>query len=109
MSDFIERLTACANRGSLSVADLHHWFGVPYPTMHAWLHGKHRPENGSYGSSVDVPDDLVKSLDRLERHIRKHNGFPVPLEHSGFKRPKYIRRVRDGHDRASVSRQGASR
>ena len=96
---FVERLLACTTHG-LSTSDLKHWFDVPYATMWTWLHGERTP----------TPKKRhLNALDKLEQHIKRHNGFPVPFEINSHKRPRYIRRMRDGHERARLPRLDPSR
>ncbi len=43
---FQSRLKTCVERGNLTVADLHRWFGRPYATVRSWLDDGYEPAGG---------------------------------------------------------------
>lgn len=86
MPTFSNRLQVCMVRGDMTVSDLGHWFERPRATVNTWVDG--RTPWGPSGRAA-----LLK-LERLEWAIRNKQGFPVPEELSGVKRPVYIRGIK---------------
>lgn len=84
--------------GDLTVADLHHWFGVPYPTMRSWALEGRAPRRGSPKGKLAERRMLL-----LETAINRGKGLPPPADISAHVRPGYVRQVRDGLERSSVS------
>lgn len=109
MLTFVERLTKCAETGSLSTADLATWFDVPYATMWTWLHRTHSPDRGSFGAKRDVPTTHAASLAALEDYIRNNNGFRVPFDVGAHKRPDFIRQARRNGKRTRISGLGSAK
>lgn len=93
MADFRKRVTACLRKGKLSSADLQHWLDCPYATVWSWVNHSRAPQDVTAGR-------YEPRLKLLERHITRHNGFPVPLDVGSHKRPAFIQGVRDGLERA---------
>lgn len=101
MSSFVDRLRNCGVRGGLTVGDLALWFGIPYPTMHTWLHGRSEPDGRAGGWDTASFEGM---LGALESYIKQNNGFPIPFGSGGRERSNYIRRIRDGNRRAQLSK-----
>jgi hypothetical protein len=70
---FQDRLKKVMATGNLTVADLARWFDRPHPTVNGWV----RDGGNVGGATLDVAY-VYAQLDKLERMIRKKQGFPVP-------------------------------
>ena len=82
MIAFKTRLERAKKQGRLTTADLSTWFGRPYHTVRGWLEG-HEPwgPNG---------EESIRLMAILERAIKKHKGFPVPVHLSPQQRRAYV-------------------
>lgn len=84
-----ERLDACAEKGSLSTADLAVWFSAPHATITSYRKGvepwpHRRPQ-------------IEQRLKWLEQAVNKSSRFPIPLEIR--KRKPYVTAVLRDFDR----------
>lgn len=87
--------------GRMTVSDLARWFERPYPTVRTWaLEGKE-----PWGPDGE---EAYRLLDLLEKAIRSHKNFPVPLGMSKSQRCTYITRARHELD-PGISKASAAR
>lgn len=96
-SDFRKRVLACLRRGHLTKADLQHWLGCPYPTIHSWIDEARAP------GPVSV-HRFEPRLKLLEAVLRGGRHFPVPMDVGHRDRPAYILGVRHEFERGKGSR-----
>jgi hypothetical protein len=91
MATFQSRLLSARSAGSLTVADLSHWFSVPFSTVKYWC-------------TVGNPDlaprgprgrEIIKRLKQLEWAIEHRIGMPVPDMMNARDRPSHIMSTRD--------------
>lgn len=86
-----ERLDACAEKGSLSTADLAVWFSAPHATLTSYRKGvepypHRRPQ-------------IEQRLKWLEQAVKKSSRFPIPLEVRALERKPYVQAVLRDYDR----------
>lgn len=93
---FSERIERAIKLGDFTVADLHHWFERPYPTVRLWRFHDIRKPPGPRGRLAE------ERLKLLEMAIAKKQGFPVPADLSHTDRPEYIKKVRHDLENAGV-------
>lgn len=93
---FSQRIERAIASGDLIVADLHHWFERPYPTVRLWRFGGTRKPPGPRGALAEA------RLKLLETAIVRKQGFPVPATLSSTDRPAYIKKVRHDLENAGV-------
>ena len=84
---FADRLRCLMDRGNLTVSDLARWFGRPHPTVNGWVKGV-----ALGGAPLDAALILAE-VTRLERRIKRGDGFPVPRL-SPTNRIAYLKRLR---------------
>ena len=86
---FSTRLQAVMRDGNLTGADLARWFDRPDPTVRGWISGDH--DLG--GAQLDAAY-VEGQLDKLERHLKKKQGLPVPRL-TPAKRIEHLARLKD--------------
>lgn len=98
--DFSAELKHVMQEGDLTIADLHHWFNRPRPTVRTWVKLDHAPR-GPAGA-------LAWERLRLLQHAVRYGVLPVSRELSSHERPRYIVQVRNGLERNRVPAGGAA-
>jgi hypothetical protein len=83
---FQSRLKQVSKAGLLTTADLSTWFGRPYATVRGWLQG--------YEPWGPNGEEARRALGVLERAVKAHKGFPVPVHLSPIARREHVRRMR---------------
>ncbi len=94
---FQHRCLALVKRADLTVADLHIWFGRPYPTVWRWVNSGWEPR-GPQGRRA------TQRLEILEATVdRKPSPFPVPDYVTSRNRQDYVRGAFQHAERGHVS------
>src|SRR5258705_7177018 len=94
---FVKRLLALQRQGSLSTADLQHWFDRPYSTVRSWVVDKRDPRYAGR--------DAESSLRLLHHCITQFEDLRGVSSHE---RPARIRALRQAADSGRVPKAGSA-
>ena len=104
MANLQARLLAAQREGDLTLADLSHWFDVPFSSVRYWL----TVASSDWAPRGPRGRTIIKRIKLLEWAVANRIGMPVPEMMSARDRPAHMRGTRDAVANAGVLREDAA-